>query len=370
MHDPAQTELAHRILSNWEELLTKYADDKKGWNEVYKEYFVFDKARNLNNYLYWHVCEFSHKYPLSHYYLCSVKSSVEGGLSVSAPNKVQETLYELRKIALEIYLHNREEDKVKYISLSRSLHCASHVIRYYREAEAEAAHKKFSDYLLYGEKNESFFKKTCYLVAGIGNNPATANNELRKFQELNISIKLPLEQRIDLLIQDGESSIAEFKAAYFHNSIRIYDKEKIALQRVATVVSFLNSQGGTLLIGVDDDGQIHGIDEEVIHHFQGSLDLFQQHWETLLRDKIAGSKDIESEKITQIALPPIVTSEPVMLNGKTIYVVRCKYNQNFLFYYKNKKQYSYYIRNNVSKKKMTEEQLKVYLDLMAHCDSE
>ena len=52
------------------------------------------------------------------------------------------------------------------------------------------------------------------------------------------------------LIKEGENSSVEFKSAAVSN-------EELAI----TMISFLNGQGGVILLGVEDDGTITGIEE-------------------------------------------------------------------------------------------------------------
>ncbi len=84
------------------------------------------------------------------------------------------------------------------------------------------------------------------------------------------------------IIQQGESDFVEFKSTLRYN---IFSKKKdnnIELSALKTVAAFLNTSGGTLLIGVTDDGNINGL----------SLDEFDNddklllHFTNLLRDKI------------------------------------------------------------------------------------
>ncbi|MEM7537526.1 MAG: RNA-binding domain-containing protein [Chloroflexota bacterium] len=56
-------------------------------------------------------------------------------------------------------------------------------------------------------------------------------------------------EQLSIRITEGETLYTEFKSAKVHTD---------ALS--ATLVSFLNTDGGVLLIGVDDDGQISGVD--------------------------------------------------------------------------------------------------------------
>ena len=58
-------------------------------------------------------------------------------------------------------------------------------------------------------------------------------------------------KEINELIAGGESSLVEFKR-------KISKPEKIAKE----IVAFANTKGGHLIIGVDDNGAIYGIDSE------------------------------------------------------------------------------------------------------------
>lgn len=65
-------------------------------------------------------------------------------------------------------------------------------------------------------------------------------------------------------ISEGEGQQLDFK-------FRIEDQKKIA----RTLVAFANSEGGSLLIGVKDNGKIAGINpEEEFHMIQGAAALF------------------------------------------------------------------------------------------------
>lgn len=62
--------------------------------------------------------------------------------------------------------------------------------------------------------------------------------------------KLPMTQEdLKNIIAGGEDSRTEFKSVSFHN-------EGMA----KAVVAFANMQGGRILVGVEDDGRISGVD--------------------------------------------------------------------------------------------------------------
>lgn len=62
------------------------------------------------------------------------------------------------------------------------------------------------------------------------------------------------EHQILGLIQQGEGLTTEFKACRYQLNRDVYE----------TVCAFLNRHGGTLLLGVNDSGEIKGIDPDCV----------------------------------------------------------------------------------------------------------
>ena len=70
-------------------------------------------------------------------------------------------------------------------------------------------------------------------------------------------------ERLAALIAQPEGQQLEFKSTSRWNLHAKKRDEAIESAAVKTVAAFLNSQGGTLLIGVDDNGKIRGISEDL-----------------------------------------------------------------------------------------------------------
>lgn len=85
------------------------------------------------------------------------------------------------------------------------------------------------------------------------------------------------------LIADGESDALEFKS-----SLR-WDVKEGCLNRkleevvLKTIAAFANSQGGTLLLGVTDDGDILGLDSDYRTLSEASRDKFELHLRNLCK---------------------------------------------------------------------------------------
>jgi hypothetical protein len=78
---------------------------------------------------------------------------------------------------------------------------------------------------------------------------------------------------IDKTIESGESETVEFKSTLRTNLTTGERDERIERAVLKTLVAFLNSKGGTLLIGVEDDGHVIGIDESFKNRDKASLHL-------------------------------------------------------------------------------------------------
>lgn len=116
---------------------------------------------------------------------------------------------------------------------------------------------------------------------------------------------------IQALIPQGESKMLEFKQTF---SMDIKDKQKqpyIETAALKTVAAFLNSEGGELLIGVDDDGNIVGVNEE-INKFYKSDDKYLLHFKNKLKKNIGE------------AFYPLMDYLLVQVNEKLVLHVTCR----------------------------------------------
>jgi len=82
------------------------------------------------------------------------------------------------------------------------------------------------------------------------------------FAEVQKSINLTEEKKLLNLIAQGESSTLEFKATMRYNLHDRVNKDPVITHNcIKTIAAFLNSRfGGSLLIGVRDNGEIKGIE--------------------------------------------------------------------------------------------------------------
>ena len=110
------------------------------------------------------------------------------------------------------------------------------------------------------------------------------------------------------LIVGGESEGVEFKSTLRTNLHTGQPDDRIQVAVLKTVAAFLNAGGGTLLIGVSDDGSIVGL---VADGFPNE-DKMSLHLVSLIRDRIGD------------VFLPYVHPDFVQLDGGRVLSVRCE----------------------------------------------
>ena len=107
------------------------------------------------------------------------------------------------------------------------------------------------------------------------------------------------ELGLEELIKRGESDILEFKSSLFVPSGNQHDKGE-SIPILKTIVAFMNSEGGTLLLGVKNDGEICGIEED-FEKLGGkkNWDIWLLHLSELIKNHIGieYSASIKLEKV-------------------------------------------------------------------------
>ncbi len=134
------------------------------------------------------------------------------------------------------------------------------------------------------------------------------------------------------LIRQGENQYVEFKASLRWNLFSNKTDKKIEYSALKTVVAFLNSDGGTLYIGVNDAGEIVGLEED---RFE-SDDKCLLHFGNLFNHKIG-------RQFTKY-----VNYEILKINGKRVLKVSCERSAEPAFLRENERQDEFYVRHGPS----------------------
>ena len=146
--------------------------------------------------------------------------------------------------------------------------------------------------------------------------------------------EFPIQQKLlekvlseeERLIATGESAKLEFKSTLRWNVIAKRNDKAIEHSVLKTVVAFLNTEGGTLLVGVEDDSNVLGIEPDQF----ANEDKYLLHFANLVNDRIGKHyadnihwelKSIGEKKILRVDCKPCPT--PVVLKeggGEEFYI--------------------------------------------------
>src|SRR5262249_42766050 len=77
------------------------------------------------------------------------------------------------------------------------------------------------------------------------------------------------------LVKLGESAVLEFKSTLQWDVVKKEVNKALRKSSLKTIAAFMNTEGGTLLIGVEDDGNILGLERD-LSLLGSSRDKFEQ----------------------------------------------------------------------------------------------
>jgi hypothetical protein len=162
-------------------------------------------------------------------------------------------------------------------------------------------------------------------------NPSSAPKVVEQAETMLQQVnRLSASDEILSLIRHGESKVLEFKQTLSGNR-NAGAKEKFLEEAVLkTIVAFLNSQGGTLLVGVADDGQVTGLRGELDAHHAGSRDNLLKHFKNLFRSNVGET------------FYPHINYDIHAVNGELVLRVDCQASDKEAFF----RSEDFYVRTN------------------------
>lgn len=139
-------------------------------------------------------------------------------------------------------------------------------------------------------RGETPRKTAFYAIVGmiLSVGGALLYSSMQRHSERIEQLSAALESDLFSLVAQGESANLEFKSS-FRWDIR-ENKQNRALEAVVlkTLAGYMNASGGTLLIGVADDGSIVGLDHDFKTLKKQDRDGFEQALMTAVATKLGG----------------------------------------------------------------------------------
>jgi schlafen family protein len=169
------------------------------------------------------------------------------------------------------------------------------------------------------------------------------SHQLKDLPQQHIA-NLGYETEVGALIRAGESTTLEFKSTMRTNLKSGKVGKEIEIAWLKTVAAFMNSDGGILLIGVDDAGNIIGTDADNF----ANEDKCRLHFKNMLNTHIGA-------EFTRFIHLKIVT-----IKERTILIVECERVRRPVFLSMGKQE-DFYIRSGPSSMKLSMSQMVKYL---------
>lgn len=154
----------------------------------------------------------------------------------------------------------------------------------------------------------------------------------KQLQQVNANDK------IKQLLASGESKTVEFKSTLRYCLRENKPQKYVEHSAIKNLAAFLNSEGGTLFIGVDDDGNILGLENTDFASFKGDnkKDEFVKHFDNLIQNyfgndmvhkfkvefEVIDGKTIALIHIKDKATAPVIITNPEKNNQEEFYVRR------------------------------------------------
>lgn len=133
------------------------------------------------------------------------------------------------------------------------------------------------------------------------------------------------------MIKKGESQCVEFKSTFLWDNKKKSANREMQFSIMKTISGFMNTQGGTLIVGVDDNKKIVGLENDLKNMKRKDLDGFENFFNMVFTSMIG----LEFRKYVDIEFKKI--------ERKDVCVIKVKPSPKPV-YLKDKKNESFYIR--------------------------
>ncbi len=162
-------------------------------------------------------------------------------------------------------------------------------------------------------------------------NPLDYNNLFNEqIHDLTQAVELESNaQKIRHLVREGESNTLEFKQSFSLDVKKQKRETYLEDGCLKTVVGFLNTDGGKLIVGVKDDGEFSGLETEISKLHKNSKDKFLQYLQNKIKNRIGAEyfpyinyRTIEVDKNCTVLLVNCKASETECYLDREFFYIR------------------------------------------------
>ena len=159
---------------------------------------------------------------------------------------------------------------------------------------------------------------------------------------------LPEPRSIQDEIQGGETQFVEFKSSLMWDYQRHSVNKELYFPAMKSLTAFMNTRGGTLLIGVDDEGLILGLEQD----FQAIKKQNVDGWENVFNMAFNKMVGVEFRRYLEVTFPEI--------EGRPICAIRVTPGEQPA-YVRHKGKESFYIRTGNSNQPLPLSKVTAYI---------
>ena len=164
------------------------------------------------------------------------------------------------------------------------------------------------------------------------------------------NIKPPLEIKTAIeLITNGEGQFVEFKSSILWDYRQEKMNKNLSIPILKNVVAFMNTAGGTLLVGINDDGQVLGLDADFGVMKKPNADGFELIFNNAFNQMIG----TEFRHFVQLSFPKI--------EGKTICLIAVQPSTSPI-YFRHQDKEEFYIRAGNASQPLPVSKVTTYID--------
>jgi hypothetical protein len=201
------------------------------------------------------------------------------------------------------------------------------------------------------QKLKSISNRVLSFEESLAKNPISSTKVLSQIDKVLDAVgELADTDRISSLIREGESKSVEFKETFSLDVNKQTKENYIRASSIKTIAAFLNSDGGVLLIGVNDAGVITGLDTEV-QKFHKADNIHKSRDRFLLDFKNALKHHIGEQFYT------FINHRLVSVDSQIVLFVECKASP-MAVYVDNK---DFFVRTNPSTDQLEGPKLVAYI---------
>lgn len=324
-------ERAHIFLSSYEDLISKTS-----YPTYYYEWAILDKLRINDDSYISTVYQEAHKFPNVYQTLLAIKESFHQPFEKVYPSAIQTLINELSVLAHRIVIHKDELACKQLILKADEGHCDEFTIQYYKLCIQ--AFKKLSTVCHSYPFGSPIIFETANLAADLKARADMASTtKLQKLLDMDIEYIMPNGRKILELSNMPESKTLEFKSSFNYDIRENCQQKALKKECTKTIAAFLNAEGGILLVGVADDGEILGLKKD-LYYAMGNADEFVLNFKETVKNSIGGgffnNVSWHLEKVG---------------GDKKVLLVEVKVASSPCWHYKD----DFYVRNNASSDKLS-----------------